>query len=196
MISHESADPNARPFKCNICNRTYSQFSHLKEHRTRHLNNLPLTVHEFYCEMCSKTIYTRDRYELHLRHHIRHTGLILGEGEPIFLYICDYDGCQLCFRDKDRFVSHQETHSENRMVFTCPICQKTFAQESNCQKHVDWIHNQEKPNSFIDCTYCHMIFEKKDDDWEWHQAHHCMRLDEAPQGTHLCEACGQLYCYK
>jgi len=189
LLRHQGGE-NSRPFRCSVCPKTYTQFAHLKEHRRRHFNIAPLEEHEFYCEICSTIIYTRVRYLNHLRFHTRKTGLQLSDREPVFLYICDYDCCQLCFRDKSRFVSHLESHSSARVSFDCSICKKPFAKESNCKNHMELAH-QENSDNIIDCPYCHLVIENKAEDWEWHYKSHQLRLDERSIGTHLCEGCGE-----
>jgi hypothetical protein len=189
VIRHKGRE--ARPFKCSQCPKSYLTFAHLKDHRLkRHAFTIPLAESDFYCEICSTIIFTRARYIRHLKYHVRKSGLQLSSCEPIFVYICDFDGCQICFRDSGRFMCHLESHSSNRTVFTCFICQKGFAMENNYQNHVQYAHQAQE--NVQDCPYCHLVIENKSEDWDWHYRSHQLRLDENDiAGKHLCEACGK-----
>jgi len=189
LLSHP--DATSVSFKCTVCPYTCSKVSDLKLHRSRHYEVSPLENHDFYCEICSRIIFSRVREIVHLNHHIKKTELILPKNEPIYFFICDFDDCQLCFRDKARFISHMESHSSDRVTFDCSECQKKFSKESNCKTHMELAHAVDSAN-IMDCPYCHLVILNKEEDWEYHLWTHQIRLDEEFQGNHLCENCGKI----
>ncbi|XP_026482837.1 zinc finger protein 768-like [Ctenocephalides felis] len=107
-------------YECDVCNRSFAESDHLKEHMTDHIPNNSKES-PFKCEICSKTF---GRLMVLKRHVLIHNGIRPHE-------------CNICkkpYTRSDSLKRHMLTHSEIR-PYECNICNKTFADFSNLKSH-------------------------------------------------------------
>ncbi|XP_066991358.2 transcription factor Clamp [Anabrus simplex] len=126
-----------KPYRCNICDGTFSRYSSLWSHKRLHSGEKP-----FKCEICGLA-FARGAY---LRNHVRvHTG-----EKP---FRCDICGMQ--FSQSPHLKNHERIHSGER-PYQCEVCEKTFARHSTLWNHRR-IHTGEKPYR---CDICDSAFSQ------------------------------------
>ncbi|XP_054275875.1 zinc finger protein 724-like [Macrosteles quadrilineatus] len=129
--------PNDKPFRCNVCDGSFSRYSSLWSHKRLHSGDKP-----FKCDMCGLT-FARAAY---LKNHLRvHSG-----EKP---YKCNVCGMQ--FSQSPHLKNHERIHSGER-PYQCEVCEKTFARHSTLWNHRR-IHTGEKPYR---CNICGSAFNQ------------------------------------
>ena len=157
-----------KPYKCSLCDKSFSQSCSLQLHkRYVHSNRRP-----YDCRFCGKMFKTSQE----LKHHIHtHIG-----AKP---YSCRH--CSDCFTHHCQLKSHLlKSHNEGTW-FTCHICQKKCSLSSNLKVHL-LRHEGVKPYvcdecSMSFCTQCEL---------KYHQLKH---LDFK---QFCCGSCGKYFKHK
>ncbi|CAG2162732.1 unnamed protein product [Oppiella nova] len=148
LVLAEVVSPNEsiRPFKCELCNSTFTRLGNYTRHKKIH--SYPSKEDQrFRCDICSKSFIQRCDLARHL--HI-HRGT-----EP--------HRCSQCGKGYIRhsdLVTHQRFHNKEK-IFSCPHCSKGFCQRGDLNRHLRSIHLQLKP---ILCSYsnCQKKFAKQE----------------------------------
>ncbi|QLQ78642.1 hypothetical protein HG537_0A08900 [Torulaspora globosa] len=127
-----------KPFKCEICDRTFAKKSHLERHIHVHSENKPL-----HCSFCHKGFTTAQQLK---RHEITHTKS----------FKCPYEGCQESFYKHPQLRSHiMAVHEKN---LSCKVCGKEFQRPYRLRNHMAKHHNPEVENPYQcshgSCTSC------------------------------------------
>jgi KRAB domain-containing zinc finger protein len=145
---------------CDVCNKAYSQQSHLVQH-------IHSGARPYICEVCSKVF----NQQCHLAQHklyIMLSALILvmcvirrSFGRGILHNINVYSGerpytCDVCnkaFSQQSYLVQHKLIHSSERH-YTCDVCNMAFNQHSSLTLHKR-THNGDCPYT---CDVCNKAF--------------------------------------
>ncbi|XP_061387261.1 zinc finger protein 761-like [Musca vetustissima] len=91
--------------------------------------------------------------------------------------------CDRFFQDKDVFEQHMFSH-ENKYIFECPHCPKTYTNRSSLTSHMDIYHNhQMKP---LQCDHCYKIFVNQAS----YRSHIKAHMPEAKITAFICLECG------
>lgn len=170
----QRSSPESSIHHCQVCKKTFSRSSLLKQHSVIHMGNKRF---KFRCEVCSKMFRTRS----HLRDHTRiHTG-----ERPFKCHICQKafkqssdlkkhinlhtganqfkcEECNMEFRRADALRKHKLGHKMGNMP--CGHCGKNFMHISALRQHRA-MHNVQpvKTNrAFHRCNYCFKTFTKAD----------------------------------
>ena len=123
-----------KPFKCDLCEKSFFQKSHLEEHKRGHTG-------EFYhCEVCDKSFFTKSGLKKHLSVHT-------GE-RP---HVCEF--CQRTFRQKYTLKLHVRQHTGEK-PHQCRFCDRCFIQNIQLKLH-ERTHSGEKP---YECKVCQEKF--------------------------------------
>ncbi|KAI9589992.1 hypothetical protein GQX74_008160 [Glossina fuscipes] len=133
---HMSAHAGNKPYVCHTCNKSFSQNGSLKQHMYTHTGEKP-----FVCEICDRGFTQCKNLIYHKR---RHTGEL-----P---FQCDH--CRGTFRQKDALKVHFFKHHmiteqtyDGQSTYVCTICQKSYHNKADVQKHMFYHVNNK--NNFV-----------------------------------------------
>lgn len=160
---------NIKPFKCNVCAKTFT-FSHpLKKHMQIHKDIDENYIDKrFQCKHCNR--YLRDKFGL-----ISHIRLHTGE-RP---FKCEH--CTMDFRERSHLNLHLKSKHEHR--FQCDICCSLFSTRITYKKHLK-LHKQ------FECIVCHKTFATLNS-----VRKHCMNLHSDEQQIE-CKICFKFFACK
>ncbi|XP_034473076.1 zinc finger protein 2-like isoform X2 [Drosophila innubila] len=116
-----------KSFKCNVpgCEKAFwfksALTRHLKRHKEKEDPDAPAVT--FGCSDCPKQFAKIES----LRRHYRTT-----HGN-VYVYPCEYEGCNQMFQRRDNLTRHAASHSENKN--NCDVCGKSFARKDALTRH-------------------------------------------------------------
>nr|CAD7202114.1 unnamed protein product [Timema douglasi] len=110
-----------KQFKCDICEKTFTQNSSLNIHMKLHRGQKDYT-----CQICSRSFAQNSSLKSHIR---LHTGQ-----KP---FSCPF--CTKAFAQQSNLRSHVRIHTGEK-PFCCFVCKKTFTQRSSLNNHVKTTH--------------------------------------------------------
>ena len=172
IIKHNSSNENnPKIFVCNICNKKYNIFFHLKQHIKKvHENDLKIdenkiattlipnennlkryipTNHEgqkdHKCESCSKSFCTPQYLKKHI--HTIHEGL--GRKD----HKCE--SCEKSFPSANILKTHNRTVHESQKDHNCESCGFSFSHAEALKRHNHRIHEDRKDYK---CEFCWKLF--------------------------------------
>ncbi|XP_069842652.1 zinc finger protein 271-like [Dendropsophus ebraccatus] len=172
-----------KQYKCDLCDRCFSDASNLRRHKNIHTGLRP-----YVCDLCGSSFRQKSQLE---RHRLVHTG-----ERP---FRCPF--CAKGFRDSTELRVHFRVHTGER-PYSCPVCQKSFsricymrrhkekhakAQKAAAQKPENCLtvtanEIEEIPQEF-QCSFCGQSFVTKDEV----EAHRPVHLKMGPTGQKLYE---------
>ncbi|XP_065828003.1 protein glass-like [Oscarella lobularis] len=109
--------PGQRPFRCQVCYKTFSQAANLNAHMRTHSGERP-----FKCPLCDRRFSQSSSVTTHMRTHT-------GE-RP---YKCKV--CSKAFADSSTLTKHFRIHSGEK-PYKCKICELSFSQSGNLNRHM------------------------------------------------------------
>ncbi|KAG8197769.1 hypothetical protein JTE90_006810 [Oedothorax gibbosus] len=138
-LSHISVKTNNNQlqYQCEICDKTFSSWTHTKRHLLMHTGEKP---HQ--CNVCGKGFAQKTDM---LRHFKTHTG----QRD----YRCEI--CEKTFTLKSNLKSHLLTHSSDK-AHQCHLCEKWFALKSYLSAHLRW--HQKRQHK---CDVCGEVFNQR-----------------------------------
>lgn len=135
---------NGKSFKCQICNRDFTQKGNLKTHLMTHSGERP-----YECQTCGKNFTQKGNLDTHVKIHTEtkdhkcqycdrgftqrgnlktHIRSVHTKEKP---YACGH--CGKAFSQKGNMLTHYRTHDKEAR-FPCNLCGKTFSQKVSCIK--------------------------------------------------------------
>ena len=132
---HISTHNGEKPYKCQLCQKSFVRSSHVKEHMRIHTGEAP-----YKCQLCQKLFNFSGNLKMHMR---THTGQ-----KP---YKCQF--CHNSFSQSSNLKTHMITHTEEK-PYKCQLCQKSFVKSSTVKQHMI-IHTGDAPYK---CQLCQKLF--------------------------------------
>uniref|UniRef100_A0A336LGE0 CSON007428 protein n=1 Tax=Culicoides sonorensis TaxID=179676 RepID=A0A336LGE0_CULSO len=160
-------DPNRIRYTCEICGRSYSEKSSLRNHkRDKHSDN-PREIRKVLCPLCGKAVRSV-AVHMHQAHENR-------------TYTCDL--CDKQWKCKEALKNHMRiVHlGMDRKMHECPKCGKAFRTSYYLKDHIQRVHYTTEQK--YQCGICFTKF-KSEQSMKFHMKMHNASLD------HRCEICG------
>ncbi|XP_065561613.1 zinc finger protein 239-like isoform X1 [Artemia franciscana] len=123
--------PLERPYKCDMCQKSFAQKNHLTSHLKFHTREK-----QFQCELCKNYFSRRSNLNVHMRTHT-------GE-KP---YVCEI--CGKGFTQTYNLTIHMRSHTGEK-PFKCELCNKSFTKLQSLTIHMR-THTGERPYT---CEIC------------------------------------------
>lgn len=141
--------PEARPFRCQICGRTFKKQSQLEEHE----NAIHFTTSlDFQCDQCKRNFKTKKLLRSHMRSHSDLRPHKCSECASAFKMRQELkrhflrkhtaedpekcSTCQMTFKRRKEMMNHQAT-AHGIALLECELCEKTFLTQRYLQKHLE-----------------------------------------------------------
>ena len=158
---------NERPFKCNICHKSFTQVVKLKRHKLIHTGERP-----FQCDICRKAFKTNYQLKEHRNIHSRENHHMCSKCDKKFadknnlrrhmkIFHCLMKlSCGICGAisaskyELEQHLLRKHQSTEN----VCPVCRKGFKHKKALERH-KLIHTA---NRTISCSKCDRTFVRKD----------------------------------
>lgn len=124
------------PFKCELCNKSFSRKSNLQRHSEVHVREeKKLTSNEIgpICPICLKNV-TGD-FKRHVKYHDT-----VKANQGLKKYSCDL--CSASYDQFNNLQAHMWRHT-GKKEFQCEICSNFFSHLSNIKKHMK-IHSNDR----------------------------------------------------
>ncbi|XP_056628059.1 zinc finger protein 646 [Triplophysa dalaica] len=187
-----------RPFKCNICGRSYRHAGSLLNHKNTHKTG------HFSCSFCAKPFSNPMALRNHTRIHTQKKK-----------YVCPT--CGKAFRLSSILYNHQKIHARGISHYSCQTCGKSFQGRSGLKRHR--CYKNGNPNSTVNqdggdkcytCDQCgrsyrhagSLLNHKKTHNADLLHCTLCLKTFTDPldleshsqMARHCCPDCGKTFC--
>ena len=167
----EAVHKQTRNYRCNFCDKTYTDSTPLRLHKEIH--SADLSRKEYNCSQCESAFYTRSSLEAHVRkvhnktlvtckicsvavdkyslkqHSKRHYDL---SAKAHQCGSCS----KVCGSEKD-LKTHSKVHGSKEKVYHCEDCPKSYSQREYLKKHIRYKHKNSEEGKWK-CSICDKYF--------------------------------------
>ncbi|XP_035389313.1 LOW QUALITY PROTEIN: zinc finger protein 646 [Electrophorus electricus] len=187
-----------RPFKCNICGRSYRHAGSLLNHKNTHKTG------HFTCSFCAKPFSNPMALRNHTRIHTQKKK-----------YVCPT--CGKAFRLSSILYNHQKIHARGVTHYSCQTCGKSFQGKSGLKRHRCYRNgtstsaaNQDGGDKCYTCDQCgrsyrhagSLLNHKKTHSADLLHCTLCLKTFTDPlelqshsqMARHCCPDCGKTFC--
>nr|CAD7425093.1 unnamed protein product [Timema monikensis] len=200
-VTNESKNDGDNPkFSCEVCLKTFSKRTYLRQHKIAHNGTRP-----HICLECNSKFIRSGDLTRHIKIHDR--GKIIRDKQPVNILkkIAPIKetlfSCKVCSKTFTKLVylrRHVIIHSDRR-PYECKVCKNTFTRSGDLSKHMR-IHTREltkleKEDTAIHeyagefvCKLCSRSFSK-----EFYLKQHTVVHIEKEPTTYLCDECGKAF---
>lgn len=124
IIDHLRRHSKLKPFKCQSCNKIFSNNPSLRNHYLTHLTIKHFTCHYENCHLAFSNSSDRSKH-IRVYHQNR-------------LYSCSYDGCSKLYKDPSALRKHVKSiHKSIKCSMIQPISTKTYGNNMYQSKYYD-----------------------------------------------------------
>jgi KRAB domain-containing zinc finger protein len=141
LVLHSSVHGQTKNFKCDHCDKGFSQNSSL----TDHIKCVHEKMTRYKCELCDYSSYTRQKLAVHLSVH--------GQTKKI---MCDH--CDKGFSQNGNLKEHIKRVHKKMTRYSCELCPYTSYTKREMSKHSDGVHLGKKD---FQCHLCDKAFSVK-----------------------------------
>ncbi|XP_037075818.1 transcription factor hamlet-like [Pollicipes pollicipes] len=169
LKQHTHIHSSVKPFRCEVCQKAYTQFSNLCRHKRNHVDcrkqikcgrcgqvfshETSLTKHKRFCDSAPAPLFGGEKPPAApMTLPPNANPLMSFYPRPKDRYSCKF--CGKIFPRSANLTRHLRTHT-GEQPYKCKYCERSFSISSNLQRHVRNIHNKEKP---FRCPLCDRCF--------------------------------------
>jgi KRAB domain-containing zinc finger protein len=164
---------NERPFKCNLCPKSFPFQFLLKDHLLKHSDN-----RKFGCEHCGARFYKNSKLTAHInRAHLRVRNFLCTMCGDKFLcskqlkdhaevhnigkpYSCPHEDCMYASKTKNSMTSHLASVHSTKQI-PCEVCGKIFKTRNSVVIHMKNMHEDKSKKEKYPCHMCDKSFYVK-----------------------------------
>ncbi|KAI5718090.1 hypothetical protein M8J77_016077 [Diaphorina citri] len=112
-----------KSYECGVCGKCFYEKSTLNRHYLSHSGE-----RKYSCYICNMSFIQKNHLD---KHFLRHD-----EIEKKVRFECEH--CEKCFYRKDHYLRHRQSHEENRVLYTCNLCERKFTDKYSLARHVKY----------------------------------------------------------